>query len=276
MTPHPPSPPESVHNEEEKALLSDSFKDTGQDDKTGRSFWTVLLGGLLIASLMINVIFLLLVLRSQNLNRVCSRYTEQYSSPILDAIDITYSSIPFDGNFSHRSVYAELNVHSNEVDEAWTALGADLRGVVIPEDKGERFGLSQSQVKIDIAEGGGFVANIEAMHHVHCLNVLRQTSVWNYEHYLKEKVGLFANSEPVVISHAGHCLNIIRQQLMCGADTSIFGQWWVKDIGAWVDFNTQHKCKNFDDIRTWVEQNQVPETARVRWREGDKELDEIP
>lgn len=39
---------------------------------------------------------------------------------------------------------------------------------------------------------------------------------------------------------------------MCTFDTGMFGQWWVKDIGPFVDFNTEHRCKNFDDLRDWV------------------------
>jgi hypothetical protein len=57
-----------------------------------------------------------------------------------------------------------------------------------------------------------------------------------------------------------HCLDIIRQQLMCTADTGVLGQvWWnVEKPTPFVDFNTQHRCKNFDALRQWAESRQLP------------------
>jgi Mycotoxin biosynthesis protein UstYa len=57
-----------------------------------------------------------------------------------------------------------------------------------------------------------------------------------------------------------HCLDILRQQLMCTVDTGLLGQvWWnPKEPTAFVDFNTQHTCKNYDAIRAWAEKRQLP------------------
>lgn len=48
---------------------------------------------------------------------------------------------------------------------------------------------------------------------------------------------------------------------MCTADVGVFGQVWVhKDHPEpFVDFNTEHKCRNFDEIRQWAEDHQLPE-----------------
>jgi hypothetical protein len=61
-----------------------------------------------------------------------------------------------------------------------------------------------------------------------------------------------------------HCLDILRQQLMCTADVGVFGQVWYRaapeDVpSAFVDFNTNHKCRNYEDIRKWAEERQLPE-----------------
>jgi hypothetical protein len=58
-----------------------------------------------------------------------------------------------------------------------------------------------------------------------------------------------------------HCLDILRQQLMCTIDTGVLGQVWTnpKAPTAFVDFNTRHRCKNFDAIRAWAEEHQLPE-----------------
>ncbi|KAH9835489.1 hypothetical protein Tdes44962_MAKER08547 [Teratosphaeria destructans] len=68
---------------------------------------------------------------------------------------------------------------------------------------------------------------------------------------------------------------------MCTFDTSILGQWWVEDIhGPFLDFNTQHRCKNFEDLAQWVRDHQLvnkgEDRAMVEYQEGDVRLDTIP
>lgn len=66
---------------------------------------------------------------------------------------------------------------------------------------------------------------------------------------------------------------------MCTTDSGIFGQLWVKDPpGPFVDFNTKHKCKNFEAIRHWAEINQIKEddNIEVEYREGNIVLPSIP
>jgi hypothetical protein len=50
---------------------------------------------------------------------------------------------------------------------------------------------------------------------------------------------------------------------MCQPDTGLLGQvWWdLEQPKAFVDFNTEHKCKNFDAIRQWAQERQIPETV---------------
>jgi hypothetical protein len=59
-------------------------------------------------------------------------------------------------------------------------------------------------------------------------------------------------------SPIAHCLDIVRQRLMCIVDTDVFGAVWVNLTSPrpFVDFNTQHVCKNFEAIRDWAERNQ--------------------
>lgn len=58
-----------------------------------------------------------------------------------------------------------------------------------------------------------------------------------------------------------HCLDILRQNLMCTIDIGMLGQvWWNRPAPqAYPDFNTEHKCKNFDAVRQWAFENQAPE-----------------
>lgn len=47
---------------------------------------------------------------------------------------------------------------------------------------------------------------------------------------------------------------------MCTVDLGMLGQvWWNKETPrAFPDFNTQHRCRNFDAVRQWAEKHQAP------------------
>jgi hypothetical protein len=46
---------------------------------------------------------------------------------------------------------------------------------------------------------------------------------------------------------------------MCNVDTGVLGQRWVdeEEPFGFPDFQTTHKCKNYDDVRNWAEKLQV-------------------
>jgi hypothetical protein len=58
-----------------------------------------------------------------------------------------------------------------------------------------------------------------------------------------------------------HCLDFIRQRLMCTMDIGVFGSVWVDrtDPRPFVDFNTKHVCRNFEEIKEWAQGHQVEE-----------------
>jgi hypothetical protein len=141
--------------------------------------------------------------------------------------------------------------------------------------------------------GGGYPANIEGLHHLHCLNLLRQSLYYNYAYYQALGKGAFSNPPPILRFHVSHCLDILRQQLMCAVDVSVLGKVWyttspaggdsatsgssttgshsgrnlhsVAPIGSpggplpFPDFNTPHKCRDFEAVRKWAEERQQPE-----------------
>lgn len=55
---------------------------------------------------------------------------------------------------------------------------------------------------------------------------------------------------------------------MCNVDVGVFGQVWYMSgeenrVSAFVDFNTDHKCRNYDEIRQWAEVRQLPDPDDV-------------
>lgn len=142
--------------------------------------------------------------------------------------------------------------------------------------------MASDQAKINAKYGGGYPANVEGLHHLHCLNLLRQSLWYNYDYYHDREEGAFKNDDFIVMLHVSHCLDILRQQLMCTVDVGVMGQVWIypESPEAYVDFNTKHMCRNFEAVRRWAEERQMPENVPEDWleppKEGDRIYEEMP
>lgn len=203
----------------------------------------------------------------------------QFPAPILDDIPLTYSLTKFNGSFLHENIYRQSA--SPVVDSAWEALGINYRSLRVSASLASKSGLSSSQVQISPKYGRGYPANVEGLHHLHCLNLLRQSLWYNYEYYHALGHGAFKNEEFIVKKHVSHCLDILRQQLMCTVDVGVLGQVWVhKDKPeAFTDFNTGHMCRDFESVRRWAEERQMPENVPsdfLQPPEWEDILEEIP
>ncbi|RDW75716.1 hypothetical protein BP5796_06537 [Coleophoma crateriformis] len=176
----------------------------------------------------------------------------------MNDLDIKYHMVTFNGSLMHENIYRQDA--SPEVDAAWDALGINYRAAIVPSHLAAKSGLSSSHVQISEEFGGGFPANVEGLHHLHCLNLLRRSLYYNYDYYHDLGVGAFKNDDGIVRYHVSHCLDIIRQQLMCTTDVGVLGQIWFdpEEPTAYPDFDTKHKCRNFENIRSWAEKNQAP------------------
>ncbi|KAH9215776.1 hypothetical protein DL95DRAFT_388397 [Leptodontidium sp. 2 PMI_412] len=193
-------------------------------------------------------------------NGYCLEHVQKYS-PILKEVDNNYHMVRFNGSFMKENVFRLPGGPDSEVDAAWESLGIDYRSVAIPTSEAPKSGLKPDQVQISPKYGGGFPANVEGLHHLHCLNLVRKSLYYNIDYYREQGKGAFVNEDNIVQFHVSHCLDIIRQQLMCTPDTGLLGQiWWDREYPqAFVDFNTEHKCKDFEGIRRWAEERQIPE-----------------
>lgn len=186
-----------------------------------------------------------------NIDQNCAAHTTQWS-PLLEDVAITYKTVEFDGKFMNENVFRRNA--SPEVDAAWESLGVDARPGVISYEDGIASGLDHSFVQRNPKYGGGFIVNVEGMHHLHCLNLVRKSLWYNYDYYKKMKMHAFKNDGEIFRLHVTHCLDTIRQVLMCNVDTGVLGQVWTnpEDPTAFPDFNTKHKCKNYDHVKDWA------------------------
>jgi hypothetical protein len=64
---------------------------------------------------------------------------------------------------------------------------------------------------------------------------------------------------------------------MCSVDVGMLGQvWWdPASPKSFVDFNTKHVCRNFEEIRQWAEERQLPEEVPSDYLEPPKDSDRI-
>ncbi|KIX10020.1 uncharacterized protein Z518_01101 [Rhinocladiella mackenziei CBS 650.93] len=265
---------EQEQEEEEDGLLSGSHESSRPKSRRWLSYALAFMLGL---SVFINIVALLQQrIRTQDMDELCSTYTSENPSPISQDVKIAYSTTEFNGSFLNPSPYTLIP--GPDVDEAWLALGTQSRHYVVPEHLGTYYGLNPGHVKLSPKDGGGFPVLFEFEHHLHCVNLLRQSSYWNYDYYSKQGNGPFRNPPDIVRRHVNHCLDILRQVIMCQPDTGVFGQYWVRETNEpFVDFHTKHRCKNFEEMKDWVLSHQMPdEKAKVVQRPGDIVLDVIP
>ncbi|MCJ1408302.1 hypothetical protein MMC19_002377 [Ptychographa xylographoides] len=212
--------------------------------------------------------------RFASLDSLCTQHVSQ-SSPVVKDVDIEYNVITFNGSLMNENIFRQDA--APEVDAAWQSLGVDYRSAIVPSKLAELSGLAPSQVQVNEKYGGGFPANVEGLHHLHCLNLLRQSLYYNFDYYYERKEGAFINADDILRLHVSHCLDILRQQLMCTVDVGVLGQiWWDKQSPkAYVDFNTRHKCRNFDAVRQWAKEHQAPKEVPDDYLKPPRSLDDV-
>lgn len=109
--------------------------------------------------------------------------TDCIQAPLVKEVKPSWHTVQFNGSFLHENIYRQAA--GPEVDAAWEALGTDCeqtrtstlsvanvcsdRSVLIPPEEAEKTGLRHDQVRVTPRYGGGFPANVEGLHHLHCL-----------------------------------------------------------------------------------------------------------
>ncbi|PYH91646.1 hypothetical protein BO71DRAFT_401222 [Aspergillus ellipticus CBS 707.79] len=232
-----------------------------------------------ITALLSGVIGVFIGHHQRDLSESCTQRVTNHS-PVITQVGLEYHSQQFNGSLLKENIFRQDA--SPEVDAAWESIGTNYRAIRVPVEDAQKSGLATDQVQISEKYGGGYPANVEGLHHLHCLNLLRQSLYYNYDYYHGLGTGAFKNGEFIVRRHVTHCLDIIRQQLMCTVDVGVLGQVWVHPDHPepFVDFNTKHQCRNFEEIREWAQRNQLPEAVPSDFlqppKAGDRVYEAIP
>ncbi|KAB8230026.1 hypothetical protein ETB97_006248 [Aspergillus alliaceus] len=192
-------------------------------------------------------------------DKICTSRLSPYS-PVIDAGVIRYKSHDVAGDFAQDSIYRGRP--TNRTEAAWESIFASP-GINIPHDKLPLLGKSPdvTWMRTPKDKGDGYVGFLEVFHQLHCLNMVR-LSIHQKEY--EEEFGYPPDQfDPehaaVTATHVDHCLETLRLNLMCTGDvTPLMIE--VDDTtynGRRADFKIMHKCRNFWDIKAWVEMNKV-------------------
>lgn len=98
------------------------------------------------------------------------------------------------------------------------------------------------------------MAHLEVFHQLNCVKMLVQNSWPQYAHPN-------ASVETSLYRHyLNQCADLIRQKLQCDADVGVVTYNWVEGKPNPIpNFNTVHKCRNFDAVKDWAHEKQIPE-----------------
>ncbi|KAB8199961.1 hypothetical protein BDV34DRAFT_232657 [Aspergillus parasiticus] len=151
------------------------------------------------------------------------RVAESGVAPVIDAGIIRYTSYNIAGDFEQPSVYRGRP--TNQTEAAWNKL---------------------------------FMGKTSTCSDTHMIRL--QIYQKEYEEEFGYPASQFESQDTAVTStHIDHCLETLRLNMMCTADVTpvLIVADDTAPLGRYVDFNTMHKCRNFWDIRAWVDQNKV-------------------
>lgn len=141
---------------------------------------------------------------------------------------------------------------SPEVDEAWEYLTVARGTFVMSEADVIRAG-KDPKMATDVPPGFGFpedktkMMGLDALHQMHCLDVLRKGLIVNYDYYYGAKYGF---TPPLDFAHhLDHCLTVLRLHLKCHPDLEPFTfNWRMGQNKPFPDFKIHKRCVNYDSI----------------------------
>ncbi|KAG1733892.1 uncharacterized protein EDB91DRAFT_1147818 [Suillus paluster] len=184
-----------------------------------------------------------------------------FAAPANEAIE-SIGIIRFNGTLDATSIYRGS---SPEVNAAWDRIAVDVRPVRMTLEQLLRTGEkpSPSMARYPDEFGGGYMATVEVIHQLHCVDMLRRVT-WSKDQ--SHDHGARESHEDFRI-HLDHCIEMLRQIIMCHGDVTMLTYDWVKGSNdPFPNFNIRHQCRNFEKVLDWVDEHRVsiPKSKMVR------------
>lgn len=163
--------------------------------------------------------------------------------------------VRFNGTLGFPSIYRAPP--SPEVDAAWDRISRNVGPTRMTREEMLKAGTTDLRSKVRYPEkiGGDYVVSLESAHQMHCVNLLRKAS---WREFYNSTDRAFQNTPRTVRLHLDHCIEMIRQKIMCNADTTMITWYWVQGrADPYPNFNTRHRCRNFEKLMDWSVEHAV-------------------
>ncbi|KAF2737917.1 hypothetical protein EJ04DRAFT_430058, partial [Polyplosphaeria fusca] len=198
-------------------------------------------------------------------------------APGLKSVDTEYQNIRFSGLRDFDSEWR--GEPSPRLEEAWESVTERITTFPVTKEDVVRSGITldlNALVRYPEERGGEIIGSVEWTHQLHCLNMLRK--YLRYPYYKDAAEPLFLNPISETINHLDHCVDMLRQHIMCNADQGLVLNYWVEGRDhRHVDFNTAHKCRNFDAAYEWAKDRvKLVNWEDLRRHEGAVDLVDFP
>ncbi|KAG2031721.1 hypothetical protein BDR03DRAFT_972024 [Suillus americanus] len=114
---------------------------------------------------------------------------------------------------------------------------------------------SPAMVRYADEYGGGYMATVEVIHQLHCIDTLRGVS-WDHHNHSSGHDSHESSQDFRI--HVDHCIEMLRQNLMCRGDVTMLTYDWVEGVqDPFPNFNTPHRCRNFEKVLNWADEHHV-------------------
>ncbi|KAK0724427.1 hypothetical protein B0H67DRAFT_470751, partial [Lasiosphaeris hirsuta] len=166
---------------------------------------------------------------------------------------VEYSDLQFEAELGAQNGYKG---HPRpELDKLWDRIG-EIHPISMPAEYLGVLNKTGSGIPYAEEDGGGIMVEIEVFHQLHCLNFLRKVIYADYYSRPENMPLEFLVGDTLFFNHIDHCIDFLRQFLMCASDvTPVTSNWVLTHHSPHPDFNTMHKCRNFDALLGWVEEH---------------------
>ncbi|KAH8691327.1 hypothetical protein BGW36DRAFT_431876 [Talaromyces proteolyticus] len=197
----------------------------------------------------------------------CSEKERSSYSPIYDRLDIYRSESRH--NFTNYWPDNKPSIFqlppSPAVNEAWSRI-SNQDSIALNADEVRRLGYDPDTVwpapKDEFGEDV-YYGVVDVFHQIHCLNVLRQSANPAYYGDLGEQT---KHTPLKWEDHMLHCQYAVLRGLMCNADIEVIvAQKFRGWPGLNINFASTKKCRNFEDILNWKEENSI--VSKAPWSE---------
>ncbi|KAH8879266.1 hypothetical protein GQ53DRAFT_855067 [Thozetella sp. PMI_491] len=252
----PHSPRGSLTGEGSLAPDQDAYGDTHQTRKSRAWVFHACLGAGVLFLMALSSFITTIILKPSD--RQCVERLSLYS-PAFEAIE--YVEYDFENSFNSTTIYR--GPPTPEREEAWQQL-SQRDFIEVPEDRISDLNRSKEDNMLHVPSeaGTGYLALTEVFHQLHCLNLIRMYTWLQAGKYETPPGGL--TSTPVGNRmHVDHCIETLRITLMCHGDVTpiLVLSDPTAPLGARADFNTHHKCRNFDKISDWITEHKAVSLA---------------